>query len=87
MTASVKHDVPISKDILAASFNNRVIGVAFKKEQAIVKEYLKKLGEEEPEECQKMIDAMTANGSVEVGPLRMEAHTPSLQIWSLTSLQ
>ena len=69
MTASVKHDVPISQDILAASFNNRVIGVAFKKEQGIVKDYLKKLGEEEPEECQKMIEAMTANGSVEVGPL------------------
>ena len=69
MTASVKHEVPISKNILAATFNNRVIGVAFKKEQAVVKDYLKKLGEEDPEACQKLIDSMTANGSAEVGPL------------------
>lgn len=59
----------ISKNILAATFNNRVIGVAFKKEQAVVKDYLKKLGEEDPEACQKLIDSMTANGSAEVGPL------------------
>ena len=69
MLASVKHDVPISKNILAADFNNRAIGIAFKKEQAIVKDYLKKFGEDQPEECQKLVDAMQDNGSAEIGPL------------------
>lgn len=68
MTASVQYDKPIEKQILSPNFNNKVIGVAFKKEQKIVKEYLTMLGEEQPEECQKVVDAMTANGSVEVGP-------------------
>lgn len=69
MTASVAHEVPIEKKVLAATFNNRAIGVAFKKEQAVVKAYLKTLGEEDLEACQKLIDAMAANGSAEVGPL------------------
>ena len=30
MTASVAHEVPIEKKVLAATFNNRAIGVAFK---------------------------------------------------------
>ena len=68
MTASVKHDVPIEKNVLSATFNSRAIGVAFKKEQAVVKEYLKTLGEEHPEECEKVVDALKTNGSVEIGP-------------------
>ena len=63
------HEVPIEKKVLVATFNNRAIGVAFKKEQAVVKAYLKTLGEEDLEACQKLIDAMAANGSAEVGPL------------------
>lgn len=68
MTASVKHDVPIEKKVLSATFNSRAIGVAFKKEQGVVKEYLKTLGEEHPEECEKVADALGTKGSVEIGP-------------------
>ena len=68
MTASVKHDVPIEKKVLSPTFNSRAIGVAFKKEQAVVKEYLKTLGEEQPEACQKLADSLAATGSAEIGP-------------------
>ena len=59
MTASVVHEVPIEKKVLVATFNNRAIGVAFKKEQAVVKAYLKTLGEEEEdnEEADADVDA------------------------------
>ena len=73
MTASVKHDVPIEKNVLAPTFNSRAIGVAFKKEQAIVKDYLKTLGEEQPEECQKLADSLAATGSAEIGPCAIDA--------------
>ena len=68
MTASVKFDTPIEKPILAPTFNNRAIGIAFKKEQAVVKEYLKQLGETQLEACQKLETALATMGKAEVGP-------------------
>lgn len=68
MTASVQYEKPIEKQIFSPNFNNRAIGVAFKKEQKIVKDFITALGEDNTEECQKVIDAMTASGSAEIGP-------------------
>lgn len=68
MTASVQYDKPVEKQVFAANFNNKTIGVAFKKDQKIVKEYLTNLGENDTEACQKVIDSLTTTGAAEIGP-------------------
>lgn len=68
MTASVQYEKPVEKEIFSPDFNNKKIGMVFKKDQKIVKEFITKMGEEDTEACQKMIDTMTASGSAEIGP-------------------
>ena len=68
MTASVQYDKPVEKQVFAANFNNKTIGVAFKKDQKIVKDYLTNLGENDTEACQKVIDSLTTTGTAEIGP-------------------
>ena len=70
MTASVQYEKPIEKEIFSANLNNKKIGMTFKKEQAIVKEFITNLGENDPETCQEVIHSLETTGSAEIGPLK-----------------
>ena len=70
MTASVQYDKPVEKEIFSANLNNKKIGMTFKKDQAMVKEFLTNLGENDPETCQQVIHSLETTQSAEIGPLK-----------------
>ncbi|KAK8791157.1 hypothetical protein WA158_005788 [Blastocystis sp. Blastoise] len=69
LSASVKYDTPISVEVFVPNFNNKVLGMNFKKEQNLVKEYIKNISESDLELTEKIVNAFENNESYTVGPL------------------